>query len=131
MTTEGCITEQRCREKYPEATYTQVIRYDTTIITHSSHFDTLFHYEGADTVYLKDAKTQIQVKLIRVRDSIYVYGECPPDTITIEKVRSETTFERAKNLFQSELGNYFWIILLALIVPVLALLYMIMRIFKR
>ena len=118
-TADSCITEQRCRERYPAATHTEVIKYDTTIVTHSSHFDTLFQFGGTDTVYLKDQETHIQVKVIRVKDSIYVYSECPPDTITIEKVRSETTYERVKNIVSGNFGKYVYLLILVLIIPAL------------
>lgn len=131
MTTDSCITEQKCKERFPASTHTEIIKYDTTIVTHSAHFDTLFHYEGADTVYLKDQETHIQVKLIRVHDSVYVYSECPPDTITIEKTRTETTYERAKNLLNSGAGKYLWIVFMSLLIPILWMVFSIIKIFKK
>jgi hypothetical protein len=115
----SCITEQRCQDRFPATFKTEIVKYDTTIVTHSTHFDTVFNWTGTDTIYLKDKETQIQVKVIRVRDSIYIHSECPPDSIIVEKVRTETTIERAKNLFGSDLKHYMWLIVLIVIMLIL------------
>ena len=119
MAANSCITEQKCQERYPATFKTEIVKYDTTIVTHSTHFDTVFNWTGTDTIYLKDQKTQIQVKVIRVRDSIYIHSECPPDSVIVEKVRTETTIERAKNLFGSDLKQYMWIVVLIIIMLIL------------
>jgi hypothetical protein len=107
----GCVTQRRCEEKFPATVYKETIVKDTVVITHSSHFDTLFRLNGPDTVFLRDAKTQIQVKLVRVRDSFWVHSECPPDTIKIEKVRVENTVERVRHLVGDHPMRFFWILL--------------------
>lgn len=85
---------------------------DTVIITSSQRFDTLFRF-GTDTVYLKDQKTKIEVRLIRVKgDSVFIRSECPPDTVIVTKVRQETTVERVKNLFSFSLKKLVWPIVL-------------------
>ena len=119
MAVNGCITQQKCEEKYPATFRREIVKYDTTIVTHSQHFDTVFNWTGTDTIYLKDKETQIQVKVIRVRDSIYIQSECPPDSVVIEKVRTETTVERVKGLFGGEWKQYIWLIVLIIALLIL------------
>lgn len=108
----GCITEEKCNQRFPGSTRTETVFRDTVIITSSQRFDTLFRF-GTDTVYLKDQKTKIEVRLIRVKgDSVFIRSECPPDTVIITKVRQETTVERVKNLFSFSLKKLIWPILL-------------------
>lgn len=119
MVAESCITQQKCEEKYPASFRREIVKYDTTIVTHSQHFDTVFNWTGTDTIYLKDAKTQIQVKVIRVRDSIYIKSECPPDSIVIEKIRTETTIEHVKSLLNGDLKQYMWFIVMIVFMLIL------------
>lgn len=71
-------------EKFPASTET-IIR-DTTIITKTKSFDTLVSFGSRDTIFIRDLKTRIETKLVRVNDSIFVQTDCPGDTIRIEKV---------------------------------------------
>lgn len=119
MVANSCITQQKCEERFPASFRTEIIKYDTTIVTHSQHFDTVFNWTGTDTIYLKDKETQIQVRVIRVRDSIYIQSECPPDSVVIEKVRTETTVERVKGLFGGEWKQYIWLIVLIIALLIL------------
>ena len=84
LTFSGCVTEKRCMEKFPASTQT-IIR-DTTIITNSKSFDTLVSFKSRDTIFIRDWKTKIETKLVRVNDSVFVKTICPGDTIRIEKV---------------------------------------------
>jgi len=95
----GCITEEKCNQRFPGSVKTETVFYDTVIITSKQHFDTLFKF-SADTIFLKDQKTKIEVKVVKLKgDSIFIRSECPPDTVIVTKIRSETTIERFKNLF--------------------------------
>lgn len=107
----GCVTQKRCNEKFPPSVSRETIIRDTVIITNPTHFDTIFRFSEKDTVYLRDTKTQIKVKVVKVRDSVWVHSECPPDTITIEKVRVETTIESVRGLITSHPWRIFWIVL--------------------
>jgi len=127
----SCITEQRCQDRFPATFKTEIVKYDTTIVTHSTHFDTVFNWTGTDTIYLKDQETQIQVKVIRVRDSIYIQSQCPPDSIVIEKIRTETTVERVKGLFGGDLKHYMWLIVLIVIMLILMAINGIIKNIKR
>jgi len=90
----GCITEEKCNQRFPGSVKTETVFYDTVIITSKQHFDTLFKF-SADTIFLKDQKTKIEVKVIKLKgDSIFIRSECPPDTVIVTKIRSETTIER-------------------------------------
>lgn len=95
----GCVTAEKCREKFPESTNRITTIVDTTIITSSTSFDTIVRFTSRDTVFIYDATSKIKVKVVRIPgDSIFIRPECPPDTIRIEKIRSETTYERIRNL---------------------------------
>ena len=131
MAVNSCITEQKCQKKFPVSFKTEIVKYDTTIVTHSLHYDTVFNWTGTDTIYLKDKETQIQVKVIRVRDSIYIHSECPPDSIVIEKVRTETTVERVKGLFGGEWKQYIWLIVLIITLLILWAINSIIKNIKR
>jgi hypothetical protein len=58
---------------------------DTEIVTQSKSFDTIVQFNGRDTIFIRDMKTRIETKLVRVNDSIFVDTKCPSDTIRIEK----------------------------------------------
>lgn len=107
---ESCITAERCAERFPGSTRTETIFRDTVIITNSQHFDTLFRF-SSDTIFLKDEKTKIEVKVIRIKgDSIFIQSKCPPDTIMVEKIRTETTIERIKNIVVNQGERLLWIL---------------------
>ena len=105
---EGCVTEKRCNDKFGGRIIRDTYIKDTTIITSSTHFDTLIRLNGPDTVYYRDQITNIKVKVVRVRDSVWIHSECPPDTVTVERVRVETSVERFRNLFGDDLKRLFW-----------------------
>jgi hypothetical protein len=107
----GCVTQKRCNEKFPPSVSLETIIRDTVIITNPTHFDTIFRFSEKDTVYLRDTKTQIKVKVVRVRDSVWVHSECPPDTVRIEKVRIETTVERVRHILSDNPWRMLWIVL--------------------
>lgn len=131
LAVSSCITQQKCEERFPATFKTEIVKYDTTIVTHSLHYDTVFNWTGTDTIYLKDKETQIQVRVVRVRDSIYIQSECPPDSIVIEKVRTETTVERVKGLFGGEWKQYIWLIVLIIALLILWVVNSIIKNIKR
>lgn len=131
LAVSSCITQQKCEERFPATFKTEIVKYDTTIVTHSLHYDTVFNWTGTDTIYLKDKETQIQVRVVRVRDSIYIKSECPPDSIVIEKVRTETTVERVKGLFGGEWKQYIWLIVLIIALLILWVVNSIIKNIKR
>lgn len=51
--------------------------------------DTLLHIDNIyDTVYIE--KDKLRVRTIRVRDSIYIHGECLSDTVYVEVEKKNT-----------------------------------------
>lgn len=107
---ESCVTEEACNKKFPPASRTETVYYDTIVVTHSQRFDTLFQY-ASDTIYIKDQKTNIEVRVVKLPgDSIFIESQCPPDTIMIEKVRKETTIERIKNVVTENYSKLLWIL---------------------
>lgn len=103
MVVEGCVTAQRCAERFPGSTNVVTTIMDTTIITSSRSFDTIVSVINRDTIFILDKKTDVQVKIVKLPgDSIWVEPVCPSDTITIVKVRTETTFERIQNLAKKQ-----------------------------
>jgi hypothetical protein len=103
MGVEGCVTAERCAERFPGSTNVITTIIDTTIITSSRSFDTIVYVTNMDTIFILDKKTDVQVRIVKLPgDSIWVEPICPADTITIEKVRTETTFERIQNLAKKQ-----------------------------
>ena len=126
---ESCITAERCAERFPGSTRTETIFRDTVIITNSQHFDTLFRFT-TDTIFLKDEKTKIEVRVIRIKgDSIFIQSKCPPDTIMVEKIRTETTIERIRNIVVNQGERLLWILAI-LTVAVFGIAYLIKQVKK-
>lgn len=99
MVVDGCVTAQRCAERFPGSTNMVTTFMDTTIITSIRSFDTIVSVMNMDTIFILDKKTDVQIKIVRLPgDSIWVEPLCPADTITIEKIRTETTIERIQTL---------------------------------
>lgn len=81
----GCVTKKKCRERFPFMQQIETVYRDTEIVTQSKSFDTIVQFNGRDTIFIRDIKTRIETKLVRVNDSIFVDTKCPSDTIRIEK----------------------------------------------
>ena len=108
LTSEGC-SESYCLKKYPGIERRETVYFDTVIVTSSTSFDTIFRISGPDTIFLKDKETQIQVKVVRLKgDTVFVQSTCPPDTVTVERVRSETTMERVRNIVHNNWKKFTW-----------------------
>ena len=93
---EGCITQQKCAERYPcpelvaRETITRIK--DTVIVTKTLSFDTLVRFGSRDTVFLRDIKTRVETKIVRMPgDTFFVQTKCPPDTVRVEKIIQTTT----------------------------------------
>lgn len=108
MVVSGCLTAERCAERFPGSTNVVTTIIDTTIITSSRSFDTIVSVMNMDTIFILDKKTDVQVKIVKLPgDSIWVEPVCPSDTITIVKVRTETTIERIQNLAKKQ--EFIWV----------------------
>lgn len=98
MTMSSCITAERCHDRFPCPTRTEVktVIRDTTIVTNRTSFDTIVRWSSRDTIFVKDQKTNIETKIVWLPgDSVFVKTTCPPDTIRVEKIiqTSVTTME--------------------------------------
>lgn len=109
MAAEGCVTSEKCREKFPEVTNVVNTIIDTTIITSFRSFDTIVSVLSRDTIWIVDKETNVKVKVVKLPgDSIFVQPVCPPDTIVIQKIRQETTIERIRNIALQNGQGLFW-----------------------
>lgn len=77
----GCYTKKKAIEKFCKSDSVSVIVHDT-IRTETITTDTVFS-KSLDTVIIKDGK--LSIRYIKVRDSIYINGECEGDTIYLTK----------------------------------------------
>jgi len=128
MVVNGCINAERCAERFPGSTNMVTTFIDTTIITSIRSFDTIVSVMNMDTIFILDKKTDVQIKIVRLPgDSIWVEPLCPSDTITIEKIRTETTIERIQTLAKKK--EIYWT-LAFIIVAIFALGYLIQSLKK-
>ena len=107
----SCATSRRCSRKFPPQIHTETIIKDTTIITETTRFDTIFN-SSRDTVFLFDKETQIRIKyLLTPGDSVFIEAECPPDTVTI------TTQKTTNNVIHDTKGpgGWYWILFLLVV----------------
>ena len=75
---------ERLVSRHPELRHPDTLIVRDTLITPSVRADTTLHLEQLyDTVILE--KERLQVKLLRISDTLYVEGNCLPDTIYYEK----------------------------------------------
>ena len=124
MVVNGCINAER----FPGSTNMVTTFIDTTIITSIRSFDTIVSVMNMDTIFILDKKTDVQIKIVRLPgDSIWVEPLCPSDTITIEKIRTETTIERIQTLAKKK--EIYWT-LAFIIVAIFALGYLIQSLKK-
>lgn len=101
--------------------YFSIAEIDTSIIVPAAGFDTVFQWL-TDTVVIVDTVTNIKFKLVRLPgDSIYIKPECPPDTVTVTKYRSERVTERETERVYGILDGKGKQILIVLLVGIAAL----------
>lgn len=76
--------------------YTEIITvHDTEIVTQFRSFDTIISIQSRDTVIIRDEKTKIETRIVRLPgDSIFVEPICPPDTVVVTKVKVESFKEK-------------------------------------
>lgn len=102
MLSEGCVTQEKCAARYPcpelvaRETITRIK--DTVIVTKTLSFDTLVRVSSRDTIFLRDLKTRIETKIVRMPgDTFFVKTKCPSDTVRIEKIIQTTTANTQEN----------------------------------
>ena len=70
--------------RHPEFRYPDTLILRDTITTSPVEADSSIHIERLyDTVVIE--KEQLEVSLLRIRDTLYINGKCNPDTIYTEK----------------------------------------------
>ncbi len=81
----GCATPERCARRYPppvlsrERTVT-----DTVVVTAPARLDTVVQWRH-DTLTLE--RPRVQVRLVRLRDTLHLTATCAPDTVRVPLVR--------------------------------------------
>jgi hypothetical protein len=119
----SCYTKKQSIRKFCKSDSVSVTIHDT-IITETILSDTVFS-ASIDTLIL--TKDRLSIKYIKVRDSIYLSGECKGDTVIITKeVKVQTICP--------SIGSYsfnqwleaqpFWVNLIVMCILILALLYL-------
>ena len=69
--------------RHPEFRYPDILILRDTITTPRVEADSIIHIERLyDTVVIE--KEQLEVSLLRIRDTLYINGKCNPDTIYTE-----------------------------------------------
>lgn len=89
-----------------------------TYITEKIHTDSVFSTHTKDTVIMR--KDNLTIKTYVYKDSIYVYGECDTDTVTIIQERwvgNQLSIEEKTNWFERN-----WLILVLFSVLILLLI---------
>jgi hypothetical protein len=124
MVVSGCKSRQKhfVPEQEPIVReYFSISEIDTSIIVPAVAFDTVFQWV-TDTVTLIDSVTQIKLQIVRLPgDSIWIKPECPPDTVTVTKYRSERVTERQTERVYGILDGKGKHILIVLLVGIAAL----------
>jgi hypothetical protein len=77
----SCYTKKKCIDKFC-TTDTVVVNYIDTIRTATIQHDSVFSVQFDTIAIVKD---RLQVKLVRVRDSVFLTAKCVGDTIYINK----------------------------------------------
>ncbi len=90
-----------------------------TFITNKVFIDSVFSTHTQDTVIIR--KDNLTIKTYVYKDSIYVYGECDADTVTIIQDRwvgNTLTLEESKNWFEKN-----WLILILFTVLIVIVIF--------
>ena len=90
-----------------------------TFITQKVFTDSVFSTHTKDTVIIR--KDNLTIKTFIYKDSIYVYGECDTDTVTIIQDRwvgNTLTLEESKNWFEKN-----WLILIMFTVLIVIVIF--------
>lgn len=105
---------KRVKAKCKIINYTDTVTVrDTVYIPRLTTYTVFSEPEPGDTVFIDG---EVKIKYVRLRDSVYIAAECPPDTIIVEKkVPVVKTIVEQPNWLQS---NAWWLLLIAAVVLV-------------
>jgi hypothetical protein len=118
----SCYTRKRAIEKFCKSDSVSVTIHDT-IRTETLRVDSVFSV-NLDTILL--TKDRLSIRYIKVRDSIYLSGNCLGDTLYITKeVKVQTICPSISSYsFNQWLeGQPFWVGLIVMLILIFALLY--------
>ena len=128
LTLLSCTTQKRAQwhlrrahSIYPAITKSDTIR-DTTILEGAVK-DTTFNYYQKDTVIMREGKLVMKYFYNTHDSTVYLKGECLPDTVYQTTVINNTTIEDKKTFWDkiqdSAYNPFLWIILLILLYIIL------------
>jgi hypothetical protein len=122
LLSQSCYTRKRAIEKFCKSDSVSVTIRDT-IRTETLRVDSVFSV-NLDTILL--TKDRLIIRYIKVRDSIYLSGECKGDTIYYTKeVKVQTICPSIGSYSFNEWleGQPFWVGLIVMLILIFALLY--------
>jgi len=111
---EGCVTQQRCLEKFPPETTTSTttVTRDTSVFVPGRETDTVFIAVPGDTVTVVDTLTQIKIRMVkRPGDTVFVSVDCPGDTVFLPGVIRETEINKTQHHIVRPKPFPWWILL--------------------
>jgi hypothetical protein len=127
LLSQSCYTKRKAIEKFCKSDSVVVTIHDT-IRTETLRVDTAFYYD-VDTILLTNDR--LSIRYIKVRDSIYLSGECLGDSIIITKeVKVQTLCPSVSTYSFNEWldGQSFWVTFIVMVILIFALLYLIQTI---
>jgi len=127
LLSQSCYTKKQSIRKFCKSDSVVVTIHDT-IRTETLRVDTAFYYD-VDTILLTNDR--LSIRYIKVRDSIYLSGECLGDSIIITKeVKVQTLCPSVSTYSFNEWldGQSFWVTFIVMVILIFALLYLIQTI---
>ena len=89
---------------------------DTEIVVVGTSFDTIVSMQSRDTIIIRDEKTRIETRVIKLPgDSIFIEPICPPDTVVVTKVKIETVQEKLVEAVNTKWKRYMLMALVAVV----------------
>ena len=122
LLSQSCYTKRKAIEKFCKSDSVSVTIHDT-IRTETLRVDSVFSV-NLDTILL--TKDRLSIRYIKVRDSIYLSGQCIGDTIYLTKqIKVPCTIPSISSIRFNEWleGQPFWVGLIVMLILIFALLY--------
>jgi hypothetical protein len=122
LLSQSCYTKRKAIEKFCKSDSVTVTIHDT-IRTETLRVDSVFSV-NLDTILL--TKDRLSIRYIKVRDSIYLSGECKGDTLYITKeIKVQTLCQSIGSYSFNEWleAQPFWVGLIVMLILIFALLY--------
>ena len=122
MLLSSCYSKRKAIEKFCKSDSVSVTIRDT-IRTETLRVDSVFSV-NLDTILL--TKDRLSIRYIKLRDSIYLSGECKGDTIYYTKeIKVPCTIPSISSIRFNEWleGQPFWVNLIVMVILIFALLY--------